>query len=110
MREIWKSLASMMGVLAFSQTLLHALLPPELRYALRKFINHMLNWFSSYTYFDIMEVEGVNTNDLYSAVQLHLTNSPSISARRVNLSRAKNSSSFTFTLANNDKILTNTKE
>lgn len=105
MREIWTSLASLMGVLAFSQTLLHALLPPELRYVLSRFINYMLNWFSAYTYFDIMEVEGVNTNDLYSAVQLHLSNSPSISARRVNLSRAKNSSSFTFSLANNDKIV-----
>ncbi|GLJ26938.1 hypothetical protein SUGI_0527350 [Cryptomeria japonica] len=103
--ELWTSMASVMGVLAFSQTLIQAVLPPELRYALSKFIHHILRWFSAYSYFDIMEVEGVNTNELYSAVQLHLSNSPSISATRVNLSRAKNSSSFSFSLANNDKIV-----
>jgi hypothetical protein len=65
----------------------------------------MLNWFLAYTYFDIMEVEGVNTNNLYSAVQLHLSNSPSISTQRVNLNRDKNSIYFTFSRANSDKIV-----
>jgi len=105
MREIWTYLASLMGVLAFCQTLLQTLLPPALRHALVIFTSRMFNRFSAYTYFDIMEVDGVNIDDLYRAVQLHLSNSPSISARRLNLSRAKNSSSFTFSLANNDKIV-----
>eukprot|EP01018_Ginkgo_biloba_P006397 Gb_11779 [translate_table: standard] len=105
MNELWTSMASLMGVFAFSQTLLHTVLPPELRYVISKFFQRILNWFSLYSYFDIVEVDGVNTNELYNAVQIHLSNSASISAQRVNLSRAKNSSSFTFSLANNDKVV-----
>eukprot|EP01018_Ginkgo_biloba_P005453 Gb_02166 [translate_table: standard] len=105
MTEQWASLASLMGVLAFSQTALHTLLPPELRSVLTKIFQSFLRWFSFYIYFDIPEAEGVTTNEVYSAVQLYLSNSPRISTRRVNLSRAKNSSTFTFSLSNNDKLV-----
>ncbi|GLJ13181.1 hypothetical protein SUGI_0207010 [Cryptomeria japonica] len=64
-------------------------------------MHRFLNWFSAYTYFEMMNVDNVNTNELYSDVQLHLSNSPSISATRI--SRAKKSSSFSYSLADNEE-------
>ncbi|KAM7268207.1 hypothetical protein ACFE04_010373 [Oxalis oulophora] len=104
MKEYWTSLASILGVLAFCQSLLHSLFPPELRYVAVKFLNRTFNVFSSYCYFDITEIDGVNTNELYNAVQLYLSTSLSISSRRLSLTRALNSSSITFGLSNNDCI------
>ncbi|KAL5973988.1 hypothetical protein ACLOJK_030648 [Asimina triloba] len=106
MKEFWTSLASLMGVFAFCQTLLAAAFPPELRFAFIKIFHRVFSWFSSYCYFDITEIDGVNTNELYNAVQLYLSNSPSITTgSRVNLTRALNSSAFTFGLSNNDRLV-----
>ncbi|KAG9455945.1 hypothetical protein H6P81_000453 [Aristolochia fimbriata] len=104
MKEFWTSLASLMGVFAFFQTLLHALVPPELRFASLKLFHRIFNYFSSYCYFDITEIDGVNTNELYNAVQLYLSSSASVTGSRLTLSRQLNSSSFTFGLSNNDRL------
>ncbi|PIA37077.1 hypothetical protein AQUCO_03100081v1 [Aquilegia coerulea] len=105
MKEFWTSLASLMGVFAFCQTLVHAVFPPELRFGILKISNRIFNWFSSYCYFDITEIDGVNTNELYNAVQLYLSSSASITGSRVSLTRALNSSGFTYGLANNDSLV-----
>ncbi|KAE8056772.1 hypothetical protein FH972_013512 [Carpinus fangiana] len=105
MKEYWTSLASLLGVLAFCQTLLQVVFPPELRFATFKLLNRISNWFSSYCYFDITEIDGVNTNELYNAVQLYLSSSVSITGSRLSLTRALNSSAITFGLSNNDCIV-----
>ncbi|XP_065848433.1 AAA-ATPase At5g57480-like [Euphorbia lathyris] len=104
MKEYWTSLASLLGVLAFFQSLLQVLFPPELRFASLKLFNRVFNAFSTYCYFDITEIDGVNTNELYNAVQLYLSSSVSISGSRLSLTRALNSSAITFGLTNNDTI------
>ncbi|KAL5699849.1 hypothetical protein ACHQM5_030690 [Ranunculus cassubicifolius] len=104
MKEIWTSLASLMGVFAFCQSIVHAVFPPELRFATVKLLNRMFHWFSSYCYFDITEMDGVNTNELYNAVQLYLSSSASITGSRISLTRALNSSGFTYGLSHNDTL------
>ncbi|KAJ4828133.1 hypothetical protein Tsubulata_005007 [Turnera subulata] len=104
MKEYWASLASILGVLAFCQSLLQVIFPPELRFASLKLLNRIFNMFTSYCYFDITEIDGVNTNELYNAVQLYLSSSVSISGSRLSLTRALNSSAITFGLTNNDSI------
>lgn len=104
MKEYWGSLASILGVLAFCQSLLHVLFPPELRFATLKLFNRVFNMFTSYCYFDITEIDGVNTNELYNAVQLYLSSCVTISGSRLSLTRALNSSAITFGLTNNDTI------
>ncbi|CAI0393976.1 unnamed protein product [Linum tenue] len=104
MKEYWTSLASLLGVLAFCQSIVNSIFPPELRFAILKLTGRLFNLFSSYVYFDITEIDGVNTNELYNAVQLYLSSSVSISGTRLSLTRAVNSSAITFGLANNDSI------
>ncbi|CAN6914647.1 unnamed protein product [Brassica oleracea] len=96
--------ASLLGVLAFCQTLMNSLFPPELRFAVTKHLNRLSQLFSSYCYFDITEIDGVNTNELYDAVQLYLTSS-AVTSNRLSLTRATNSSSTTFALSNHDSIV-----
>ncbi|KAJ0266867.1 AAA-ATPase [Hirschfeldia incana] len=105
MKEYWTSLASLLGVLAFCQSLMQSIFPPELRFAFLKFFNRVFHLFSTYCYFDITEIDGVNTNELYNAVQLYLSSSVSIAGNRLSLTRAVNSSSITFGLSNNDSIV-----
>ncbi|KAG6473295.1 AAA-ATPase At5g57480-like isoform X2 [Zingiber officinale] len=103
--EFWTSLASLMGVFAFFQSILHAVFPLELRFAAVKIFHRVFCCFSTYCYFDITEMDGVNTNELYHAVQLYLSRSASIAASRLSLSRGLNSSAFTFGLTNNDRLV-----
>ncbi|KAE9462441.1 hypothetical protein C3L33_05648, partial [Rhododendron williamsianum] len=114
MKELWTSLASFMGVYAFCQTLIQTILPPELRFAFLKLFARLFNSFSSHCYYDITEIDGVNTNELYNAAQLYLSSSaasistPSSSSpdtRRLSLTRALNSSAVTFGLSNNDRLV-----
>ncbi|XP_073304944.1 AAA-ATPase At5g57480-like [Primulina huaijiensis] len=105
MKEIWTTMASIMGVWAFCQSLLHTVFPPELRFASLKFVYRLFSYFSSYCYYDITEIDGVNTNELYNAVQLYLSSSASISGTRLSLTRGLNSSSITFGLSNNDRLI-----
>ncbi|KAI6680775.1 hypothetical protein NL676_034656 [Syzygium grande] len=104
MKEFWTSLASLLGVLAFCQSPLQVVFPPELRFASLKFLNRAINCFSSYCCYDIAEIDGVNTNELYNAVQLYLSSFVSASASRLSLTRPINSSATTFGLSNNDRI------
>ncbi|KAL7193827.1 hypothetical protein ACSBR2_025458 [Camellia fascicularis] len=105
MKELWTSLVSVMGVWAFCQSLLHTVLPPELRFASLKLFQRLFNWFSSYCFYEITEIDGVNTNELYNSAQLYLSSSASISGNRLSLSRSTNSSAVTFSLSNNDRLL-----
>ncbi|GFY91133.1 P-loop containing nucleoside triphosphate hydrolases superfamily protein [Actinidia rufa] len=107
MKEFWTSLASLMGVWAFCQSLLHAVIPPELRFASLKFCQRLFNWCSTYCYYDITEIDGVNTNELYNAAQLYLstTAAAAVTGSRLSLTRAVNSSAVTFGLANNDRLV-----
>ncbi|CAN6448200.1 unnamed protein product [Victoria cruziana] len=104
--QLWASLASAMGVLALLQTIVNTLLPPELRHLICRFISRSFSFFSSYSYYDISETDGVNTNELYSAVQLYLSHgAAALSGTRVSLSRPVNSSSFTLGLPSNDRLV-----
>ena len=94
-----------MGVWAFCQSLLHTIFPRELRFASIKILQRLLHWASSYCYYDITEIDGVNTNELYNAVQLYLSSSASITANRLTLTRGLNSSAITFGLSNNDRLI-----
>lgn len=105
MREVWTTLASMMGVWAFSQSLLQVVFPPEIRFAILKIIHRICNWFSAYCYYDITEIDGVNTNELYNAVQLYLSSYACVTGNRLSLTRGLNSSSITFGLSNNDSLI-----
>ncbi|PSS08344.1 AAA-ATPase [Actinidia chinensis var. chinensis] len=108
MKEFWTSLASLMGVWAFCQSLLHTVIPPELRFASLKFCQRLFNWCSTYCYYDITEIDGVNTNELYNAAQLYLSTTAAAAAvtgSRLSLTRAVNSSAVTFGLANNDRLV-----
>ncbi|KAG8367716.1 hypothetical protein BUALT_Bualt16G0101900 [Buddleja alternifolia] len=105
MKEIWTTMASMMGVWAFCQSLLHTVFPPELRFASLKFFHRLFGYFSTYCYYDITEIDGVNTNELYNAVQIYLSSSASISGTRLSLTRGLNSSSITYGLSNNDRLI-----
>ncbi|XP_010545417.1 PREDICTED: AAA-ATPase At5g57480 [Tarenaya hassleriana] len=107
MKEYWTTLASLLGVLAFCQSLMQSIFPPELRLAVLKFFNRIFHLCSSYCYFDITETDGVSTNELYNAVQLYLSSSVSIAGNRLSLTRALNSSAITFGLSNNDFISDN---
>lgn len=96
-----------MGVLAFCQSLLTTIFPPSFRYTFLKFFNRFTNYFSNYCYFDITEIDGVNTNELYNAVQLYLSSAAAAtaaSAGRLSLTRSLNSSAVTFGLAHNDTL------
>lgn len=105
MKEVWTTLASMMGVWAFSQSLLQVVFPPEIRFAILKIIHRISNWFSAYCYYDITEIDGVNTNELYNAVQLYLSSYACVTGNRLSLTRGLNSSSITFGLSNNDSLI-----
>ncbi|KAG6486234.1 AAA-ATPase At5g57480-like [Zingiber officinale] len=103
--EFWTSLASLMGVFAFCQSILHALLPPELRFAATTVLQRAFLCFSSYCYYDITETDGMSTNELYHSVQLYLSRSASVAATHLSLSRGLNSSAFTFGLSSHDRLV-----
>ncbi|KAG2249650.1 hypothetical protein Bca52824_089278 [Brassica carinata] len=112
MSDYWTTMASLVGMLAFCQTILQLVFPPELRLALIHLLTRMRHVFSSHTYFDITEIDGVNTNELYNAVSLYLSSSVTVNGAvsaasnntRLSLTRVPNSSSVTFGLSNNDRI------
>uniref|UniRef100_A0A1J3F152 Putative mitochondrial chaperone BCS1-B n=1 Tax=Noccaea caerulescens TaxID=107243 RepID=A0A1J3F152_NOCCA len=111
MSDYWTTMASLLGMLAFCQTILQLVFPPELRLAAIHLLTRIRHVFSSHIYFDITEIDGVNTNELYNAVQLYLSSSVTVngavsssSNTRLSLTRVPNSSSVTFGLSNNDRI------
>ncbi|XP_010447746.1 PREDICTED: AAA-ATPase At4g30250 [Camelina sativa] len=112
MSDYWTTMASLVGMLAFCQTILQLVFPPELRLAFLHVLTRLRHVFSSHTYFDITEIDGVNTNELYNAVQLYLSSSVTVNGAvssrnnntRLSLTRVPNSSSVTFGLSNNDRI------
>ncbi|KAL8191510.1 hypothetical protein R6Q57_028241 [Mikania cordata] len=110
MKELWTSMASLMAVWAFSRTFLATVFPPELLFAFTKFFHRLFNCFSSYCYYDITEIQGVNTNELYTAVQLYLSataasSCSATSSNRLSLTRGLNSSAITFALSHSDRLI-----
>ncbi|KAL8522721.1 hypothetical protein ACS0TY_012890 [Phlomoides rotata] len=106
MKEIWTTIASMMGVWALCESLLYSVIPGDLRSAFLRFFQRVFNYISPYCYYDIMEIDGVNTNELYGAVQLYLGSFSSITdTTRLSLTRGLNSSSITFGFSNNDRLI-----
>ncbi|WKA06920.1 hypothetical protein VitviT2T_024798 [Vitis vinifera] len=65
---------------------------------------------SSYCYFDITEIDGVSTRELYNVVQPYLSSSASITSSRLSLTRALNPSPTTFGLSNIDSLVDTFKE
>ncbi|KAF8035407.1 hypothetical protein BT93_C1440 [Corymbia citriodora subsp. variegata] len=105
MKEFWTSLAPLLDALASLMSLLQVVFPPELWFPAFKFLNRALNCFSYYCYYDITEMNGVNTNKLYNAVQLYLSSLFSASScSRLSLTRTIDSNATTFGLSNNDRI------
>ncbi|XP_071694114.1 AAA-ATPase At4g25835-like [Rutidosis leptorrhynchoides] len=109
MKELWTTMASLMAIYAFSQTLFHTILPPNIRFTLLKLFHHFFTSFSSYFYYDITEIEGVNTNELYNAVHLYLSSAASsscsaTSTNRLSVTRHLNSSNITFGLSHNHRL------
>ncbi|ESQ54182.1 hypothetical protein EUTSA_v10024925mg [Eutrema salsugineum] len=111
MSDYWTTMASLVGMLAFCQTIFQLVFPPELRLAVIHLLTRIRHVFSSHIYFDITEIDGVNTNELYNAVQLYLSSSVTVNGAvssnnntRLSLTRVPNSSSVTFGLSNNDRI------
>ncbi|KAL6540816.1 hypothetical protein OROMI_024699 [Orobanche minor] len=104
-KDVWTTMVSIMGVWAFFLTILSTVIPPDLRLAALKLLHRLRTSFSSYCYYDITEIDGVNTNELYNAVQLYLSSSASISGARLSLTRGLNSSAITFGLSNNDRLI-----
>ncbi|CAI9765740.1 unnamed protein product [Fraxinus pennsylvanica] len=98
-------MTSMMGFWAFSQTILYTIFPSELRFAFLKSFHKIFNFFTSFCYYDITEIDGVNTNELYNAVQLYLSSLAATSATSLSLNRGLNSSSITFSLSNNHRLV-----
>ncbi|KAJ7297729.1 hypothetical protein O6H91_20G036800 [Diphasiastrum complanatum] len=98
--ELWTSLGSLLGLIAFVQSLM----PPEFRYAFSRFGRFLFDYLSWYNYFDVHEFDGITSNELYNCVQLHLSSSASTSAQRATLCRAKNSNKITYSLARSEKV------
>ncbi|XP_062199866.1 AAA-ATPase At4g25835-like [Phragmites australis] len=106
MKEYWTALASLMGALAFLQGVLHAVFPTELRAAVARLLGRVTRAFSPYCYFDVTEMDGMSTNEIYDAVQLYLSSTAAPAAgARLSLSRPLNASSFTFGLAASDRVV-----
>ncbi|KAL6655534.1 hypothetical protein ACP70R_006360 [Stipagrostis hirtigluma subsp. patula] len=106
MKEYWTALASLMGALAFLQAVLHAVFPAELRAAVAPLLARLTRAFSPYCYFDVMEMDGISSNEIYDAVHLYLSSTAAPAAgARLSLSRPLNSSSFTFGLAASDRVV-----
>ncbi|RLN35976.1 uncharacterized protein C2845_PM03G35310 [Panicum miliaceum] len=105
MKEYWTALASLMGAFAFLQGVLHAVFPAELRAAVARLLGRLTRAFSPYCYFDVTEMDGMSTNEIYDAVQLYLSSTAApASGARLSLSRPLNASSFTFGLAASDRV------
>ncbi|CAN6167036.1 unnamed protein product [Urochloa humidicola] len=105
MKEYWTALASLMGAFAFLQGVVHAVFPAELRAAVARLLGRLTRGLSPYCYFDVTEMDGMSTNEIYDAVQLYLSSTAApASGARLSLSRPLNSSSFTFGLAASDRV------
>lgn len=102
--ELWAYFGSLLGFAAFAQTILHSVLPLEVRLMLGRLTSGLADWFSSYSFIDIPEFDGVTSNELYSAIKLHLSTSSSLRARRFHLCRPVNSSNFSYSPANNERL------
>lgn len=102
--ELWTYVGSLLGFIAFGQTILNSLLPLELRLILARLTSRIVDQVSNYSFIDIPEYDGVTSNEVYGAVKLHLSGTSPLRASRLNLCRPTNSSCFTYSPANNERI------
>eukprot|EP00249_Psilotum_nudum_P000979 c13217_g2_i1 orf=1-1128(-) len=104
-RELWSCLGSLLGFMAIGQTLINAVLPPEICVMLGRLMFRVTDWFSCYCVIDIPEYDGVTGNELYSAIKLHLSKTGSFNTKRVIMCRSPNCSAFTYSPASNEPLL-----
>lgn len=105
MEQSWLSYGTMFGFLALLHSLISTFLPPEVRAPLTRFGRKVFFFFSSYVDFRVEEYDGASINELYSAVQLHLSQSSAKTARSVNLALPKNATAPTYSLAENERTM-----
>ncbi|KAJ7519406.1 hypothetical protein O6H91_20G037000 [Diphasiastrum complanatum] len=96
--DLWTSFGSLLGLFAFIQTIM----PVE--YALGRLGSSLFDYLSWYNYFEVHEIVGINSNDLYSWVQIYLSSTAFTSAQRATLCIPKNSKKTNYTLANSGKV------
>ncbi|KAL3746009.1 hypothetical protein ACJRO7_015021 [Eucalyptus globulus] len=76
MKLFWTSLASLLGVLVFCQTLLRVVFPPELRVASLHFLNQALNCFSSYLDYIINKTNEIRNKNRGRLLYIHSRGHP----------------------------------
>eukprot|EP00250_Pteridium_aquilinum_P004051 c14297_g1_i1 orf=145-1575(-) len=103
--ESWLSYGTLFGFLALLHTLINNFLPQDLRSPIAAYARRFFSLFSSYLYFGVEEYDGTNVNELFSAVQTHLSEFTATAANCVNIALPKNASSLSYTLAPDERIL-----
>lgn len=103
MTKSWGSYGTIFAFLAFFQSFVNTFVPSELQRPRKSLGRKLLAYFSNDVEFRVDEYNGASVNELYSAVQLHLSDSAA-RAKRVNLSLPKNASALTFSLAENERM------
>lgn len=89
-------------------TVLQNILPTQLLSLLHSLYESLQDLFSPYSYYEIPEFNGycgVDVNDLYRHANLYLNSvNPTITCRRLTLSRSKSSNRISFTIAPNHTV------
>lgn len=104
--ELLGLLGSLIGFVTFVKAIVHSLLPAPLRDLFIRIFARLNDSFSRYSIVDIPEYDDASLNELYSAVKLHLSATSYNAAKRVKLCHASDTSDFTFSPANDERILT----
>lgn len=102
--ELWTYFGSLMGLIALGQTILNSILPMGARMVLARLFARIADYISKYAFIDIPEFDSVTNNELYSAIKLHLSSTTPLQAKRLHVCRSMNSTSFTFSAANNERL------
>ncbi|MCO5599246.1 hypothetical protein L7F22_053347 [Adiantum nelumboides] len=106
MEKTWISMGAIFAFLGFIQGLLNTFMPHELSFACKRLGVRAYNaLFSSYVDYTVEEFDGTKPNELYDAVQLHLSDKAASSARRLNLIQPKNASALTCSLGEHERVL-----
>eukprot|EP00250_Pteridium_aquilinum_P004015 c14269_g1_i1 orf=2-1405(-) len=96
METPWVSMGAIFAFLTFIQSLAKLFLPDDLSTASRRFGVRLYNAvFTGYVDYTVEEYDGAKSNELYAAVQLHLSDTAASTARRLRLTQLKNASALT---------------
>jgi hypothetical protein len=99
--EFWTLLAILPGLFA----LIHNILPPQYTQIFDTWVKSLVNFFSPYGFLDVPEFYGTGGNYVYDCVEEYLSSSTALTAQHVSLSRPKNATRNTFSLAHNESIM-----